>query len=69
MSQGNSFPLFYVPWNDKKEYFQTGRLDEVQAIKSIIDSEKFYPVSFKNGLFLTTKVHKELYRSTYYKTS
>lgn len=41
-----SFPVCYVPWNNKKEYFQTHHLDEVEAVRSIINDKEFYPVRY-----------------------
>lgn len=46
LNNETSFPICYIPWNDKKEYFQTHRLDEVEAVKSIISDKEFYRVSF-----------------------
>lgn len=40
----NHFPVFHIPWNTKLEQFSTHQLNEVEAIKSIINNNEFYPV-------------------------
>lgn len=52
--KGNQFPIFVVPWDEKKQYFNTNMLDEIEGIKSIISNQDFYPVSafFKKFLYL-----------------
>jgi hypothetical protein len=42
----NHFPVFHIPWRNKKEYFATYQLDEVEAVKSIISDQEFHRVRF-----------------------
>lgn len=45
-----SFPVFHIPWKNKKECFATYQLDEVEAVKSIISDKEFYRVRKWNFL-------------------
>jgi hypothetical protein len=47
LAKENEFPVVVIPWNNKKQTFETEELDKCETTREMINSKDFEIVRFK----------------------